>query len=106
MNKTKSMLKLVMIMLIISYITLYTAKNTNLIEVTNRRQIELTNKEIEDFETKLDRGEKLDLDKYISDKKDYTNFFSKLGFKFSNLCTYIINDGLKNVFTFISKFFS
>ena len=88
------------------YLTLYTAKSTNLIEVSNRRQVELTNKEIDEFEGKLDRGEKIDLDKYISEKKDYTNFFSKLGLSISSGVSFLINDGLKDLIKFVLKIFS
>lgn len=106
MKKKTSFFKLILVLLIMVYATLVTAKSTNLIEMSNRRQIELTNKEIDEFESMLDKGEKVDLDKYISEKKDYTNFFSKLGLSISNGVSFLLNDGMGGLVKFILKIFS
>ena len=97
--------KLIMIILILTYIFLYTAKTTDLIKINNK-EIELTNKQIDEFENLIDNGEDLDLERYTVKKKDYSNFFSKMGYTFSNIISYIINDGLKETFSFVLKFFS
>jgi len=105
-KKKKSLLNYFIIFLFIVYLFIYVASKNGYITNERRNKMYFTNEQIEQFENDIELGKKVDIESYINNKKDYTNGFSNLGYNVSNGVVYIVNNTLKEIYSFILKFFT
>lgn len=96
-------LKGFIILLIIAFLGLFLAYKNGYYENSLNNKVMLTNEEIEQFESDLEKGE-LSLDNYHKKEKDYTTNTSKMSLKISNKIENIINSSIKFIFKKIGKF--
>ena len=105
-KKKKNFLNYLIIFLFVFYMFLFISSKNGYITNEKRNRMYLTNEQIEKFEKDVDEGKNIDLEKYIENKKDYSNSFSKLGYNVSNGIVYIVNNSLKGISSFILRFFT
>ena len=107
MDKRKILKKIFRTFIIICFTTfmaLFMSQNTGYIEYQNRKQVELTNKQIEKFEKDIAAGKNIDLKDYLkTNNYNYQNKLSKIGLKISNITGKGINKVVQKSFKFLSK---
>ena len=96
MNR-KILKKLFRMSITISFVTftaLFFSQNTGYMEYQNRKQVELTEKQIKKFEKDVAAGKNIDMKDYLeTNNYDYQNKLSKMGLKISK----ITGNGVKTV---------
>ena len=103
MNGEK-ILKTIFIFLFIIFITIYISQSTGYYEYELHKKTELTNEQIEKFETDIKDGKNVELEDYMEDiTKDYSNGFSKMGTNFSKTASKYIKKGIEEIFNFIER---
>ncbi len=105
-KKKKNFLNYLIIFLFIIYMFLFVASKNGYITNEKRSNIYFTNEQIEKFEKDIEEGKDVDIETYVKEKKDYTNTFSNLGYNVSNGIVYIVNNSLKEIFSFVLKLFT
>lgn len=92
--------------LLFGFMALYVSAATGYYEYEQHKKVTLTNEKIIEFEQDLKAGKKIDVKNYLDEKeKNYENGFSKAGIMFSNVIGDCIQNGVQNVFNFLSNVF-
>lgn len=100
-KKNNSFLTMMGILFII-FMGLYIANGSGYYESKIKSKRIITENGIKEFESKVQNGEEIDLSSFLkTEKKDYSNNFSKLGDSLTNGMEYTIFDGMK----FLSSIF-
>lgn len=88
----------------ITFMALFLSQNTGYVEYQNRKQVNLTNKQIEKFEKDVANGKNIDLKDYLqTNNYNYQNKLSKIGLKISNIAGNGIRKTVEKSFKILSK---
>jgi len=99
--------KTLFIFLFIIFITLYITHESGYYEYELHKKVELTNEQIEKFESDVKNNKYVDVNDYINNTvEDYSNNFSKLSSSFSNFTSKYVKEGIKGIFDIISSMIS
>ena len=88
----------------VTFMALYLSQNTGYVEFQNRRQVELTEKQIKKFEEDVAAGKNIDMKDYLETYDyDYQNKLSRLGLKISNVTGKGVKTVVEKSFKVLSK---
>lgn len=100
MNKKNKILKTIIFLCFISYLTFYTAGKAGYFEYNERRKMTFTKEQIEQFEEDVKSGKNIDIKEYIKNTdKDYQNRLSKTTLKVSEIIEKYTKKGVNIIFT-------
>ena len=104
-KKIKSnFLKVLFIMLFISYITIFIAQKSGYIDFQNYKKSYLTKEKIMEFEKDVKNGKKIKIENYrVTTKSNYSNKLSNIGYFISKNISTLIYKGVVNFFDTIGK---
>jgi len=106
-KKKTNWFKLILGVCFFAYISLYVLNVTGYYDGNLRRKVVFTEKQIEEFEKDVERGETVDLKNYLSEQnKNYTNKASRLGYTISSSVDSFLNKGIKSILGIIGKVLS
>lgn len=108
-NKKKhpNWFKIIMILLFISYLSLYILNITGYYNGSIRRKVEFTSEQIELFEKDIKDGKEVDINDYLKDQnKNYVNGASRLGYNISTNVDKLLNKGIKEFVKVLNKLLS
>lgn len=95
--------KIVFIIFLVSFITLYVSNSTGYFEYHQRQTAILTEEKIKQFENDIKNGINLDLEEYLeSTKKNYNNKTSEFGLFLSNKIGEYAKNGIEIIFKFLN----
>lgn len=97
--KPKQIIKLAIIILIISFLSLYFTTLGGYYEYNLSKKNVLTEEAIKRFEKDVQDGKEIVASNYIEEEKNYSNKASRLALKISNL----VSDGFDKTIKFIFK---
>lgn len=104
-NKDKLKIKLfkgIFTLLFLIFITMYVSEESGYYEFKNNKTKELTQKQIEKFESDVALGKEVDIEDYVVTKdKNYQNKISKMGLNVSNTLSTIVKKSLDGAFSFM-----
>ncbi|MBR3661241.1 MAG: hypothetical protein IKN63_05030 [Bacilli bacterium] len=100
----KKKLKFIPIILIIIFLALFYAYQNGYYEKYSRDKINLTNKNIEQFEKDILDGKDVSIEDYLEEEKSYETKTGSISLKISSKLENTINKGIKLIFKKISKF--
>ena len=99
-----NLLKIIGIILFVTFITLYFSQKAGYYEYTQYQKSVFTNEQIKKFEEDVNSGKNVDIENYLDNKtKDYSNNVSSLGYNISNTISDSVKSGIENIFKYISK---
>lgn len=101
--KGKNIVRFIVIVLFLLFISLYISQATGYYKYEDYKKTTLTNKAIERFEKDLDNNEEIDLNNYIEKEKNYSNVYSSLGLKTSNIIEKSFNKVMNYIFNEINE---
>lgn len=88
----------------ITFMALFLSQNTGYVEYQNRKQVNLTNKQIEKFEKDVANGKNIDLKDYLqTNNYNYQNKLSKIGLIISNVTGNGVRKTVEKSFKILSK---
>ena len=97
-------LKGTFIILFVIFIALYFSEASGYYEFRNYKTKELTDKQIQKFESDVAKGKDVSIEDYaITKNKNYSNNLSKAGDKLSNSISHLVEKGLNSTFSFVNK---
>lgn len=103
-NLGSNVFKIIVIILFITFITLYFSQATGYYEYSQYQKVVFTNEQIKKFEEDVNSGKKVDIENYLDNKtKDYSNNVSSLGYNISSGISKAVKGGLNSVFKYLSK---
>ncbi len=103
-NIANYLLKLSLIILFISFLTLYFSHNSGYFEYEQHKKTSFTKEQIERFEQDIKDGKEVDITNYLDNKdNDYSNKISNLGLTLSKQIEKAIKGGLNHVINFINN---
>lgn len=103
MNKTV-ILKIIMLILLISFVGLYVTSNTGYFDYEASKKVTLTKEQIKIFEEDIKNGKKIDMKEYLNiNEKEYDNNISKVTLKISETIGNIFSKSIKFIFNNIEK---
>ena len=107
MDKRKLLKKAFRMFITICFVTfmaLFLSQNTGYMEYQNRRQVNLTNKQIKKFEKDVAEGKNINLEDYLkTNDYNYQNKLSKMGLKISIITGKIVKTTIQKSFKILSK---
>lgn len=96
--------KLLIIIIFISFLTLYFSQKSGYFEYEQYRRTSFTKEQIEKFEQDIKDGKQVDITNYLDNKdKDYSNKVSKLGLNLSRGIEKTIKGGLNKVIDMLNN---
>ena len=99
--------RIIMIILFVSYISLYVLNTTGYYNGSIKRKVEFTNEQIRLFESDVEAGKEVDINDYLKDKnKNYVNGASRLGYNVSASIDKLLNKGIKKFVKLLNKLLS
>lgn len=90
--------KLLVIILIVSFLGLYFAYSNGYYERSLNNKVLLTNEKIEQFEKDLKNNKNISLNDYIKEEKSYATKTSNMSLKISTKLENILTGGIKFIF--------
>ena len=106
-KKKPNYVKIIFIGLFFAYIILYVLNVTGYYNGNLRRKVSFTDEQIQQFESDVKNGEKVDLHDYLKDQeKNYTNNASNMGYTISTNVESFLNEGIKKFMNILSKLFT
>ncbi len=88
------------------FIALIIAYESGYYETKSHNRAILTKEAMEEFERDIEKGEIVDIKKYLEDEKiDYSNSITKIGNKISNSVSDIMTNGLTGLFDALKSLF-
>ncbi len=107
MNKRKILKKTFRVFISVCFVTfmaLFFSQNTGYMEYQNRKQVNLTNKQIKKFEQDVATGQNIDLKDYLkTNNYNYQNKLSKIGLKMSDITGKTIRKAVEKSFKILEK---
>ena len=100
----KKIFKYIPIILIIMFLALFYSYQNGYYEKYTRDKINLTNKNIEQFEQDILDGKDVTIENYLQEEKNYETKTGSVSLKISNRLENAINKGIKLIFRKISSF--
>ena len=102
--KYEQLLKTIFVFLFIIFITIYITHESGYYEYELHKKVELTNEQIQKFESDIKNNVNIDVNDYIDNKmEDYSNNFSKIGASFSSFTSKYIKEGIEGVLNIITN---
>ena len=102
-KQAKKVFRFLLLTLFVTFMAIYVSKSAGYIEYENRKQVALTEKQIEKFEADVKAGKNVDLTVYLKqNERNYQNKLSNLGLKVSNVMEKGVNKVVKVSFKFLS----
>ena len=101
--KIKEIAKLIIIVLIVLFLSLYTTTLGGYYEYNLSQKNILTEEAIARFEKDVKEGKEIIASNYIKEEKDYNNKISKTSLKMSNFVSKTFNKTIKYIFKQLSK---
>jgi len=99
--------KIIMMLLFITYISLYVLNVSGYYDGNMRRKVEFTESQIAEFEKDIAEGKNVEIKDYMKDKnRDYTNGVSRVGYTLSSKINKVFNKGIKEFVKILSKLLS
>lgn len=104
MNKKAAVFfKVVFFLCFVSFMTFYISLHSGYYEYNNRRKMNFTQEQIEQFEADVSNGVDVDINKYLGNTdKDYQNKISKATLNISEVISKYTRKGVDIIFTKIS----
>lgn len=103
-NNKNKFLKLIFMMLFISFSIIYVSGLTGYYEYQNYKKAALTNEQIKKFEEDIQNGIEVDITEYlVKEDLNYQNRLSILASKLSDSISNIVEHGVQKTFKFLSK---
>lgn len=103
----KTVLKLFMIVIFISFLTLYLSQNSGYYQYEQYKKTSFTKEQIQKFEQDIKDGKKVDITDYLdNDVGDYSNKISNLGLSLSRGIEKTIKKGLNKVIELLNSVMS
>ena len=103
-RKLNKLFRFTITTLFLLFLAIFVSHKTGYIEYENRKQVELTAKQIEIFEKDIEEGKALDLKPYLkTSQKNYQNGLSKIGLNISKTTGKIVSVFVDHSFKFLSK---
>ena len=100
----EKIVKTSLIFLFIVFIVIYISYSNGYYEYELHKRVELTNEQIEKFESDVRNNENIDVNDYVNNTiDDYSNTFSDVGASFSSFTSKYVKEGINGVFKMISK---
>lgn len=100
----ENILKTCFISLFIIFITIYISHNSGYYEYELHKKVELTNEQIEKFESDVKNNKNIDINDYVNNTvEDYSNTFSDISASFSNFTSKYVKEGIEGIFNVISE---
>lgn len=96
--KAKNIFRIIIMTLFLLFISLYIIGNSSYYDYSATRKTKLTEEQIKEFEEKIAKGEKIDLNDYKNDENKYDNVISKTSLKLSNNIGKYVQKGLNFIF--------
>lgn len=105
-KKNKNVFLIIMILLFITFISLYISQIGGYYEFTQYNKKTITEEAMKQFEKDIEDGKEIKMENYISSSyKDYSNNVSNLGMKTSSSIENFMTKGIKNIFKVIKTLF-
>ena len=101
--KPKQIAKFIIIILVVSFFSLYFTTIGGYYEYNLNQKKTLTEEAIKRFERDVKEGKEIIASNYIVEEKDYSNKFSIIGMKFSNTISTAFDKIIKFIFKQIEK---
>ena len=101
--KVRNTVRFIVIILFILFLSLYLAQATGDYNYDKYRKTVLTENAIKNFEKDLREGKEIDMKNYIEKEKNYSNIFSSLGLKASNVLEKCFNSVMNSIFREINE---
>lgn len=103
----EKLLKRSLIFLFVIFITIYIFYGNSYYNYDLHKKVELTNEQIEKFESDIKKNNNIDVNDYIKNTtKDYSNNMSDLGLTFSNFTSKYVKESIKGIFDIINGLMS
>ena len=103
-KKKQKVCKIIFMFLFIAYITIYISQKSGYMDFQNYKKAYLTQEKIEQFESDIKAGKKVDLTQYNDiEKKNYSNTLSNAGYNLSTGISEIVNKGVIGLFDTVAK---
>ena len=103
-NFAKYLCKLFVVIIFISFLTLYFSQKTGYFEYEQYKKTSFTKEQIEKFEQDIKDGKEVDITNYLDNKNnDYSNKVSKLGLSLSKGIEKTIKSGLNKVIDMLNN---
>ena len=103
----KSKLRFLLYLLILIFLCLYFAGKTGYYENKISSNTNLTKEAIMAFENDLKEGKAVDIKDYLNTNKiNYQNKYSKLGYEISNKIDFVLNKGVSFLYRILKSLFS
>ena len=103
MSKKYKAFRFVVILLFVTFMTLYFSQITGYYEFQNYRRMTMTREQIEQFEQDIRDGVPVDIRNYVIDHHiDYQNRFSNTGSRLSARISESVTSGIERLFGAIS----
>lgn len=100
----KKIFRYTFLTLFVTFMALYISQSTGYVEYENRKQVALTENQIEKFEKDVAAGKKIDMEKYLkTNEKNYQNNISRLGLKISKITKSGVEKAVDTSFKFLAK---
>lgn len=96
--------KIILIILALTFITLYFSQITGYYEYELHKQVSFTEEQIKQFEQDVKDGKNIDIEDYLKDyNKNYQNNVSKAGLYISEKMGTYVRGGLKHAFSILNR---
>jgi len=104
MKKKNRLLKYILVLLFIVFITSYIVSKSGYYEYTLQSKKNLTEEEIKQFESDVKEGKSVDITDYLKDKeKDYSSPLSRSTVKVSKKVNDYLKKGIEKAFRILNK---
>ena len=101
----EKILKRTLIFLFVIFITIHIFYGNSYYNYDLHKKIELTNEQIEKFESDIKNNNNIDVNDYIGNTSiDYSNNISDLGVTFSNFTSKYVKEGIRGVLNVLIGF--
>ena len=101
--KNKQLFKMLALILIILFVSLYVTQLSNYYKYFPNRKNILTEEAIERFEEDISEGKEINQKNYLVEEKNYNNSFTKLGMRISVFIEKSFNKTMNTIFNEINE---
>ena len=103
-NFVKTVFKLFMIVIFISFLTLYLSQNSGYYQYEQYKKTSFTKEQIQKFEQDIKAGKQVDITNYLDNNvEDYSNKVSNLGLSLSRGIEETVKKGLNKVIELLNN---
>ncbi len=99
---SKGFFKIIFILIVLSFLALFTTQVSGYYEYSNSQKTMLTNEAIKKFEEDLKQGKDISINDYV-ETTNYSNSLSQVALKISNNLQSLMDKSLKKMFSSIAQ---